>query len=213
MVKETSTSAKRGELREALIAAAVATVSGQGYRALRARELAAEVGCSVGAIYNVFPDLDALVLEVKSRTLDELQADVSGQLGPDETQTPEQGEARLLALSRIYLEFARRNRRLWNSAFEHSSPESEVLTAYMQRLDAVFANVERPLIAILPALDTRRRQLLARALFSAVHGVVDLGLDQKLGAISKEELHWQVRAVLGSALRGLRMSIDDCHPR
>ena len=207
MVKEALLSAKRQDLREALIAAAIRTVSGRGYRALRARDLAAEVGCAVGAIYNVFPDLDALVLEVKARTLDELQADVSRELGPDETRTAEEGEARLMALSRIYLEFARRNRRLWNSAFEHSAPESDILTAYMLRLDAIFDNIERPLSAILPDVEPRQRRLLTRALFSAVHGIVDLGLDQKLGAITDEELHWQVRLVLSSALKGLRTNL------
>jgi hypothetical protein len=34
--------------------------------------------------------------------------------------------------------------------------------------------------------------------------VVALGLDQKLGGISEEELHWQARVVLSAALAGLR---------
>src|SRR5580704_3326735 len=113
---------KRLELREGLITAASRAVAERGYQGLRARDLANEVGCAVGAIYNVFPDLDALTLAVKSRTLDELQADILEQLGADETTTREEGEARLMASSRIYLDFAHRNRRLWLSAFEHSSP-------------------------------------------------------------------------------------------
>src|ERR1700679_3718406 len=106
MVKELVLSEKRQGLHEALLAAATRTIAERGYQALRARDLANEVGCAVGAIYNVFPDLDALTLAVKSRTLDELQADVSEQLGADETENRDQGEARLLGLSRIYLEFA-----------------------------------------------------------------------------------------------------------
>jgi AcrR family transcriptional regulator len=204
MVKEMTLSRKRLDLRESLITAAQRTVSEHGYRALRARDLAAEVGCAVGAIYNVFPDMDALILVIKSRTLDELQADIINGLGPDETRTPEDGEARLLAATRIYLDFARRNRELWLSAFEHSSPDTPVLRAYMLRLDAIFANVDGPLMAILPGMEERPRKLLARALFSAVHGVVALGLDQKLGGISEEELHWQARVVLSAALAGLR---------
>jgi len=196
-------SPKRQELQEALVVAATRTIAERGYQALRARELAAEVGCAVGAIYNVFPDMDALILAVKSRTLDELQADVSGQLGTDETRTRAEGEARLMALSRVYLEFAQRNRRLWVSAFEHSSPVTPYWLDFMSRLDAIFANIEGPLITMLPDAPPRRRALLARALFSAVHGVVNLGLDQKLGSISNDELHWQVRIVLEAALRGL----------
>ncbi len=46
-------------LREALVSAAERTVAAQGLSGLRARDLAREAGCAVGAIYTVFPDLDA----------------------------------------------------------------------------------------------------------------------------------------------------------
>jgi hypothetical protein len=82
---------------------------------------------------------------LKSRTLDELQADILEQLGADETTIRAEGEARLMASARIYLDFAHRNRRLWLSAFEHSSAASPSWEAYMLRLDNIFANVERPL--------------------------------------------------------------------
>jgi AcrR family transcriptional regulator len=204
MVRELVLSQKRQGLHEALLAAATRTIAERGYQALRARELANEVGCAVGAIYNVFPDLDALTLAVKSRTLDELQADILEQLGPDETVTRAQGEARLMASARIYLDFAHRNRRLWLSAFEHSSPVTPSWEAYMLRLDNIFGNVERPLTIILPNTPPQRRKTLARAMFSAVHGIVSLGLIEKLGALTLEELHWQVRVVLAALLKGLQ---------
>jgi AcrR family transcriptional regulator len=204
MVKELVLSQKRHGLHEALLAAATRTIAERGYQALRARDLANEAGCAVGAIYNVFPDLDALTLAVKSRTLDELQADILEQLGPDETTTRAEGEARLMASARIYLDYAHRNRRLWLSAFEHTSPDTPSLRAYMLRLDNIFANVERPLTAILPNMPPQRRKMLARAMFSAVHGMVSLGLVEKLGDFSLEDLHWQVRVVLAAMLQGLR---------
>jgi hypothetical protein len=73
----------------------------------------------------------------------------------------------------------------------------------MPRLDAILANIEGPLSALLPGLDDPRRRLLARGLFGSVHGIVTLGLDQKLGAISLDQLAWQVEAVLSATLRGL----------
>jgi AcrR family transcriptional regulator len=212
MVNATSLTQKRQDLREALIIAAARVISGRGYQALRARDLAQDVGCAVGAIYNVFPDMDALNLAVKSRALDELQGDILGQLGPDETATREEGVARLMALSRIYLEFAHRNRRLWLSAFEHSSAVTPIYEAYMLRLDNIFANVERPLIVILPNMPSPERKLLARALFSAVHGVISLGLVEKLGSLSLEELRWQTRVVLAATLRGMEEAASGSEP-
>src|SRR5690242_11941470 len=71
------TAARREGLREALLAALERTVVAQGWQALRARDLAREVGCAVGAIYNVFPDLDALVFAAKGRTLDLLDRELA----------------------------------------------------------------------------------------------------------------------------------------
>src|ERR1700677_1109353 len=167
MVKELVLSQKRQGLREALLAAATRAIAERGYQALRARDLANEVGCAVGAIYNVFPDLDALTLAVKSRTLDELQADILEQLGADETTTRAEGEARLTASARIYLDFAHRNRGLWLSACDHPGGGPPSWEAYMLRLDNIFANVERPLTVILPNTPPQRRQKLARGVVLA----------------------------------------------
>lgn len=204
MVKEGLLSQKRQELQEALIAAATRTIAEKGYRSLRARDLAAEVGCAVGAIYNVFPDLDALILAVQARTLDAVDSAVFAKLGPDHSQTPEEGEARLIALAQVYIDFANENRRLWFSAFEHSSPDTPSQEAYMVRLDAILSSVERPLTRMLPNLAPDQRRLIAQALFSAVHGVVALGLDHKHWTVSLAELRWEVQIVLSATLRGLQ---------
>jgi len=206
MDNETLTRPHREELRDALIAAATRTISERGHQALRARELATEVGCSVGSIYNVFPDIDALVLAVKGQTLDRLQAEVLRRLGPFEPRAPAEARNRFLALGKVYIQFAHDNWRLWSSAFEHASPNSPALDAYMQRLDVILTNIEAPLGALLPGIDEPQRRLLARALFGSVHGVVTLGLDQKLGAISLDELRWQVETVLSATLNGLMVA-------
>jgi AcrR family transcriptional regulator len=194
----------RQELRDALLAAATRTIAERGYQALRARELAGEVGCAVGSIYNVFPDIDALILGVKAQTLDALEADVLAQLGPFDAKTPAEAAGRFLELGRVYVEFAHRHWRLWSSAFEHASPESPALAAYMRRLDAILTNIEQPLNALLPDREPAERRLLARALFAGVHGIVSLGLGGKLGSITLAQLHWQVQAILGATLAGLR---------
>src|ERR1700709_632771 len=66
------TVARREELKAALVVAAEKTIAAEGLPGLKARARAAEVGCATGAIYNVFPDLDSLILTVNSRTLAEI---------------------------------------------------------------------------------------------------------------------------------------------
>jgi AcrR family transcriptional regulator len=194
----------RQELREALVAAATRFIAEKGYAALRARDLAAEVGCAVGSIYNAFPDIDALILAVKARTLDALESELISRLGPFSPGAPEEALARFLALTREYVDFADRNWRLWSQAFEHAAKPSPALDAYMLRLDAILTNIEQPLGALLPSVSPTERRLLARALFGSVHGIVSLGLGGKLGATTLEQLQWQTRTVLAATLDGLR---------
>ena len=61
------------QLKEALVEAAVRAIAEQGFRGLKARALADEAGCAVGAIYNVVADLDELTLLANARTLAALE--------------------------------------------------------------------------------------------------------------------------------------------
>ena len=60
---------RNAALRTRLVDAAERTIDERGLAALKARDLAAEAGCAIGTIYNVFEHLDELVLAVGSRTL------------------------------------------------------------------------------------------------------------------------------------------------
>jgi AcrR family transcriptional regulator len=195
MVNETAPAGRRTALRDALIDSAERIIAERGYQALRARELAQDVGCALGAIYNVFPDLDGLIVAVKARTLDALDAEIAKKIDAD--AVPAAGEPamkRMQTLAQTYLAFASERPKQWQALFEHRSPHANV--AYHARLRQIFVHIERPLEAIMPGASVRQRQLFAQALFSAVHGVVALGLDNRLGELPAELLAWQVRAIV-----------------
>jgi AcrR family transcriptional regulator len=77
MVTKSKTTERRHKLRLQLIEAAEAAVAANGMKSLTARDLAKQVGCSVGAIYNVFEDIDELVIAVNSRTLARLDRTIA----------------------------------------------------------------------------------------------------------------------------------------
>jgi len=196
--------AARSDLREALIAAATRIAAKAGYSQVKARDLSKEVGCAVGTIYNVFPDIDALIVSVKARMLDALETEVQAQLGPFVDHGPEAAAQRFGRLAEIYLDFAAEHWGLWSAMFEHRMAKSAALDAYMARLEVILTNIEQPLGALLPNLPIEARNPLARTLFAAVHGVVSLGLDGKLGTLPRDALRAQVKILLGATLRGLR---------
>jgi hypothetical protein len=70
-------------------------------------------------------------------------------------------------------------------------------------LDNILQYVERPLEVLAPQLTPSERKLWARALFSGVHGIVALGLDEKLGPLSADSLKWQVQLLVHAATAGM----------
>lgn len=198
------TAARRGELREALLAAVERTVVAGGWQAVRARDLAREVGCAVGAIYNVFPDLDALILAAKGRTLDTLDGELAAAVaaaGASASVGAEIAKRQLLALADAYLCFAIDHAQLWRMLFEYRV--AEVPPWYRDRLSALFAHLDVPLRAIVPDLADAKRALLGRALFSAVHGIVVLGLEEKIDTLSHAAIAGQVATIVRACVAGL----------
>src|SRR5437764_1008347 len=65
---------RRAKLRESLVEAAEGSITARGVAGLKTRELAREIGCANGAVYNLVADIDELILRVGSRTLGRLDA-------------------------------------------------------------------------------------------------------------------------------------------
>jgi AcrR family transcriptional regulator len=204
-VAESATDQRRARLRDALVTAAEQAIAQQGLGALRARALAEEAGCAVGAIYNVVEDLDDLVLLVNARTLEALERDLSA---ADRAGEPAEGPnatiARLVRMALAYLDFAAAQTPRWRTLFEHRMPAGrEVPVWYREQQQRLFTHVEELLLELQADESRVRRALLARSLFSAVHGLVVLGLEEKLQAIPLPVLREQVRFVVTAIGRGM----------
>ena len=190
------------ELHDRLVDAAESAIAAGGLASLRARGLAEAVGCSVGAIYGVFADLDMLVLAVNARTLDAIDAvmQASGQERPGAAGPADQ----MVRLALAYLDYAAANRPRWGALFQHRMAGGHpVPDWYADRQRAVFTHVEAPLAALWPGLPAVEGVLLARTVFAAVHGMVELGLDEKVAAVTAAALREQVRIVVAAMAAGL----------
>src|SRR5450756_2833489 len=60
---------RRAKLRQALIEASEQAIAAKGLSGLKTRDLARQIGCANGAVYNLVEDIDELILRVGSRTL------------------------------------------------------------------------------------------------------------------------------------------------
>lgn len=194
---------RRVKLRERLLDVARQSIATRGLAGLKARDLASEAGCALGAIYTAFDDLDELILRVNLSTLDRLGQSLDAAL-----QEADPKDA-LFALARAYLDFARREEPSWRALFEHRlSGAASVPAWYADARNDLFGRLEAPLAALLPRHDPQDRARLARTLFSAVHGVVALGLEEKLEATPPEALDAQLQTLVRLLAIGLSREAD-----
>ncbi len=199
------------ELREALLDAAEARIATSGLGALRARDLAEAAGCALGMIYKVFPNLDALVLAVNSRTLAMLDAALTGSPTLDAADCVASDDRpevlTLVRLALAYFDFAAAHQLRWRALFEHRMPAGEVVPEWhLAEHRRLFGYVEGPLRSMLPGAQAPGLLLLGRSLFSAVHGVVSLGLEEKLVSIEHPVLRRQTALIAAATARGLALT-------
>ena len=186
-------------MRDRLIDIAEARVREGGIGALRARDLAGEAGCAVGAIYNVFDDMTGLVLAVNGRTFRRLGAEVSAKVAAVDDARPVE---RLVTMAKGYLSFAAANPRLWRGLFDvEMSTEQDVPRWYLDELGRLFSIISGPLAEMFPDKPASEIDLMTRALFSSVHGIVLLGLEKRISGVPVERIEEQIEFLLRNAVR------------
>ncbi len=188
------TEARRSATREKLIDVAEAMIANTGLHSLKARDVAKETGIAVGGIYSYFPDMQGLIMAVNGRTFRRVGRAVTEALKSHGPGTPHD---RLIVMSHAYLRFAADNQSLWRALFDlDMSTDGPVPEWYQEELRAVFALIAGPVSELYPNKTLDELDLTVRALFSAVHGIVILGLEQRLSAVPFDKLEAMISELL-----------------
>jgi AcrR family transcriptional regulator len=188
------TDKRRDELRERLVTIAEAQVRASGLASLRARALAAQAGCAVGAIYNVFDDMTGLALAVNGRTFHQLGAFVADVVDGKDDAGPTD---RMVTIAVAYLQFASDNPNLWRALFDvELSSVRRVPEWYLDELGRLFQIISTPLEQVYPEADAAEIDLMTRALFSSVHGIVILGLEKRISGVPQDRIAAMIEFVI-----------------
>ena len=191
---------RREKLRCELILAAERSIGAKGMAGLKTRELARDIGCANGAVYNLVEDMDELILLVGSRTLARLDASLTGA----ESNGPASPTETLVRIAVTYCDFAAANLELWRALFEHRmAPGKPIPEWAVSEQMNLFRHIFQPLAALLPSRSATELGVTARSLFSAVHGMVLLGLEQKLIAVPVEALRAEIAVITRAMVKGL----------
>ncbi|WP_027567862.1 TetR/AcrR family transcriptional regulator [Bradyrhizobium sp. URHA0013] len=188
---------KRSRRRQQIVEIARGIIAAKGLKSLKVREVADTASCSVGSVYNEFGDFDGVILTVNRETVKALTL----RLG----QVPAEDPVRQLhGLAATYLEFFATNANLLRSLFEHRMEDDRPYPDdILQMVMDAFALMHAPLVRLLPNADDVQIALLSRTLFSAVHGIISLGLEERMVAVPPQMLRQQVEQFLDAHLAGL----------
>lgn len=186
------------ELREHILSAATALITSSGLAGLSAREVARRIGYSAGTIYNVFQNLDDLILTIEARMLDDLDCALDA--------IPKGGDPHeyLLRIAEAYLRFTHNNPRCWNLLFEHHLPDGvDVPASYREKLEGLLGRIEGALAPLGQFSDAADLKRSARVLWAGVHGITSLSTADKLSSVTAEAAWPLVRDLVETYLAGL----------
>lgn len=193
----------REKLRQDVLAIGRAMLEAEGLQTLHARRIAERARCSVGSIYNVFGDLDGLIIALNMETVSDLGKVLkashkgSAHLSLDE---------RLTDLAITYARFAFANPHRWRAVFEHKlAGDRTIPDIYRSDQARLLALIENIIAQDIP--DGTLRGHAARALFAAVHGIVALALESKLVAFDPVQTEMEIRFIVTAAAKGLRAAL------
>ncbi|MBF0186175.1 MAG: TetR/AcrR family transcriptional regulator [Magnetococcales bacterium] len=184
-----------------ILSAAERLVASEGPRALTARKIAELIGYSPGTLYNLFANLDDLVLHLNAQTLESLDKKLQ------ESPFAQDPVADLMALAEAYLAFQDAHPHLWNLLFEYRlSPEISIPDWYLKRIRTLFAHAERALAPLFWEDDLRHRSEAAQVLWASLHGISQLASAGKLELISSHSALNLARILITNFVRGIRVN-------
>ncbi|EPA0455561.1 TetR/AcrR family transcriptional regulator [Vibrio fluvialis] len=167
--------------REELVSLTLKTVKeflgSHSYHELSLRKIATMIGYVPSTLVNVFGNYNLLLLHVVAQTLDELSSEAKAVVS--QCKDPEQA---LYQLAYCYHDFAQKNPYRWQLIFEHNM-NGEVLPEWQaERIDAMTSMLEGLLKVIAPQRSDSEILRTSRVLWSGVHGITLLSVDDKFFA-------------------------------
>jgi len=157
------------------------------------------IGYSPGTLYNIFENLDDVLLTLQiqllARTVEHMKR---VPIGPN-------GEDNIDALTHAYIEFALANRRMWNLLFAHSVPSPSTVPApFHEHLNNLADIVHKGLSPLVPKEATGDLDTAARALFAGVHGIAAVAASEKGVHLTPATAQTFAKELTSNFVKGLR---------
>ncbi|AXC49323.1 TetR/AcrR family transcriptional regulator [Paracoccus suum] len=193
-----------GNLREALIAAAIQLIETQGPLGFTMAEAARMAGVSAAAPYRHFKGRDDLLAEVARIGFVEF----GDRLGAAFDEGKPRPMTAFMRVGHAYLDFAAQRQGLYMAMFESgvSISGSDPVGLAARRADKVLMDMARSLIAHFPEETRPPARMVADHIFAMSHGVVELFARGRTGGRSPIAPADMLESAVLIYLRGLSVS-------
>ena len=199
-----NTEQRHQKIFEDAIVAAKSIAEAEGMPGLTARRIAKKIGCSVGTLYNVFDNLDTLILHLNGKTFDALYDTLM------KLETGGDVESRIRAEVRTYLDFISDNANLWYVIFEHSWPPNYPFPHwYFEKIQRLYVVIGDTLAALMPDSEKEQSYQAAIALWGGLHGISSLAASRKLGIITSDTVNGLSEVLVRNFITGLQVQRSD----
>ncbi|WP_018184407.1 TetR/AcrR family transcriptional regulator [Kaistia granuli] len=169
------------ELKRLALEAAEVIALEEGLRGLTVRRVAERIGYAPGTIYNLFANLDDLIVQLNGMTLDALAVELGAAAGGSPATRPQR-------LVEAYFDFVESRPRLWSLLFEHRLPEGADLPDwYRPKLAALIGLVAEALEPLMPDRSAEARYAATVTMWAGLHGISTLAVSAKLTLVAETE--------------------------
>lgn len=190
------------ELRQLILDASRALIEAQGLIGYSAREIARTIGYSAGTLYNVFKDLDDVLLTLQEQLLSDAGAHLR------ELAEAKDKRDMLTLLAHGYVNFAIENRHLWNLLFQHQPARNGTQPDRLHRgINEIIAIVAQTAAPLLPNATPEEIDRSARVLWAGVHGITAIAVTDKAPTLISSTALTYVDELTSTFVRGLQATL------
>jgi AcrR family transcriptional regulator len=195
------TGLSRDEIQAQALAVGSDLIGKYGLSKFSMRQVAKEIGYTVGTLYNVFKNQDDFLLKINAITLKSLQSFIQSRLTSNLV-----GKEILLNIAISYYVFAKEHYALWRTLFEYTLDEETTLPQwYTDKIAALMGVAEQSLYGM--NLSSTQIQCTSRALWASVHGICALALADKLSLTKSEPAEDLIYELIDKYFAGLELNV------
>ncbi len=187
----------REELYRLVLDTAQKITEKNGLRELKARRIARDIGYTIGTLYNLFTDLDDIIIHMNAETFEALYDACSS------APLDQEPEENLKALTKDYLHYTRSHPKLWSAVFEHKPPDGRDRPVwYSESVARLLSLVEKALASLFPGEDKTELQHHAFVLWTSLFGMAAVESADRM--VRDETTEVMVDSLIETYMAGLR---------